>query len=69
MSLGRNFQADPQYCGAPEGNYFLQSDSPCAPDQDPNPVPCGLIGAFPVDCGISATFEKSWGAIKEMYRD
>jgi len=64
-----NFSLEPQYCGNPgSGNYFLQSDSPCAPGNHPNGVSsCGLIGPLPVGCATVATQESTWGGIKEMY--
>ncbi|UCG50516.1 MAG: right-handed parallel beta-helix repeat-containing protein [Candidatus Latescibacterota bacterium] len=56
----------PQFCGAGAKNFFLQSDSPCAPGNHPNGYDCGLIGAFPVNCEVAA--EKStWGSIKSRY--
>lgn len=57
---GGNMSLDPQFCGIPgSGNYYLQSDSPCAP---------GQIGALPVLCSTTPTHQKSWGAIKALYR-
>lgn len=42
-----NISLDPQFCGQPDGNYYLQSDSPCAPDNND----CGLqMGAFGQGC-------------------
>ncbi len=47
-----NLSLDPQYCGIPGSyNYYLQSDSPCVADKDPNSAACGLIGALSVGCG------------------
>ncbi len=65
---GGNFAEDPQFCGIDgSGNYFLQSDSPCAPGNTPTPKACGGIGAFVVSCATTATEEKTWGAIKALY--
>jgi predicted outer membrane repeat protein len=63
---GDNFSLDPRFCGVPgSGNFFLQSISPCAPDNSP----CGgLVGALGVNCGTTATREASWGALKHHYR-
>lgn len=66
-----NISADPQFCGAnPElsGNFYLQSDSPCAPGNHPDGYSCGLIGALPVGCGATATQRSSWSGIKSLYR-
>jgi hypothetical protein len=62
------FSADPQFCGIRGSrNFFLQSDSPCAPGNHPAESPCGLIGALPVNCGKVDVERKSWGTIKSMY--
>jgi len=64
--LGEISGLDPQFCGLEDsGNYFLQEDSPCAPD---NSGGCGLIGPLPVGCGTVATEQKSWGEIKSIYK-
>ncbi|MEJ2721234.1 MAG: right-handed parallel beta-helix repeat-containing protein [bacterium] len=67
--VGGNFSLDPEYCGIDgSGNYFLQRDSPCAPGNHPDGYDCGLIGAYEVNCGEVKASEKSWGAIKSLYR-
>jgi len=66
-----NIAVDPQFCGVEpqvSGNYFLQSDSPCAPGKHPDEYPCGLIGARPVGCQDTAVERTSWGRIKSIYR-
>lgn len=66
-----NISADPQFCGVnPEisGNFYLQSDSPCAPRNHPDGYECGLIGRYPVGCGATSTEQKSWGGIKELFK-
>jgi predicted outer membrane repeat protein len=65
LGVNGNFSADPQFCGeAGSGNYYLQSDSPCAPANNS----CGeLIGALPVGCEVVATQETSISAIKSLY--
>mgnify|MGYP006283367281 CR=1 FL=1 len=48
-----NFSADPLYCDAAGGNFFVQSMSPCAPGNHPGgPDMCGgtLIGAYRASC-------------------
>ena len=66
-----NISLDPQFCGAApdvSGNFFLQSDSPCAPGNHPDAVQCGLIGRYAVGCGPTTVEKKSWGKIKSMFR-
>jgi parallel beta-helix repeat protein len=66
-----NIAVDPQFCGVEphvSGNYYLQSDSPCAPGNHPDGYPCGQIGRLPVGCQDTAVERTSWGAIKAIYR-
>jgi len=64
-----NIAVDPEYCGIDDsGNYYLQSDSPCAPGNHPDGYECGLIGGLQVNCGKVAAEKKSWGTIKSLYR-
>jgi hypothetical protein len=64
------FSLDPQFCGIPgSGNVYLQSDSPCAPGNDPLGGYCGLIGALPVGCGTSDVKKMTWGEIKAGYEE
>jgi hypothetical protein len=64
-----NIAADPEYCGVDDsGNYFLQSDSPCAPGNHPDGYGCGLIGAKEVMCGEVDIERRTWGNIKSLYR-
>ncbi|RJR31978.1 MAG: hypothetical protein C4574_00425 [Candidatus Latescibacterota bacterium] len=66
-----NISVDPQFCAVDppgSGNFFLQSDSPCAPGNHPDGAPCGLIGASPVGCRDVSVERTSWGAIKSIYR-
>jgi hypothetical protein len=66
--LNGNFSGDPEFCGIDgSGNYYLQSDSPCAPGNHPDAYECGLIGALPVNCKDSPVEEKTWGHIKTLY--
>jgi predicted outer membrane repeat protein len=48
IGVNGNFSEDPQFCGS--GNYFLQSDSPCAPGNHPDQFACDLIGTLDVYC-------------------
>jgi hypothetical protein len=64
-----NFSQDPEYCGVDgSGNYFLQSDSPCAPGNHPDGHDCGLIGAHEVKCGEVDAQSKTWGNVKMLYK-
>jgi parallel beta-helix repeat protein len=68
--INGNISVDPQFCGIPgSGNYYLQSSSPCAPNNHPDGTNCGQIGAFGVACGSVATKETTWGGLKALYRD
>ena len=65
-----NISVDPQYCALDpltSGNFWIQSDSPCIPDNHPDGYPCGLIGKYSVGCGPTSVEEKSWGEIKHLY--
>lgn len=67
--INGNISVDPQFCGvAGSGNYALQSDSPCAPENHPDGYQCEGIGAFSVGCATVSTKTATWGAIKAMYR-
>jgi len=64
-----NISVDPQFCGIYDSdNYYLQSDSPCAPGNHPDSTSCGLIGAFGINCGTVDITESTWGIIKYLYR-
>jgi len=58
---GGNFSLYPEFCS---NSHYLQSDSPCAPENNPSGL---LIGAFPVACGVTAVRETSWSAVKALY--
>jgi len=67
--INGNISVEPQFCGIKfSGNYYLQSDSPCAPGNHPDGYDCGLIGALPVNCGKVDVEKKSWGTIKSLYK-
>lgn len=64
-----NISIDPEFCGIDDsGNYYLQSDSPCAPGNHPFGYSCGQIGCFSVNCGVVDTKSWTWGDIKRIYR-
>lgn len=44
-----NICEDPLFCDAPNGDFTLREDSPCAPGSPPN-AECDLTGAWPVGC-------------------
>jgi parallel beta-helix repeat protein len=63
-----NFSLDPEFCGVPgSGNFYLQTDSPCAPGNHPDGIDCGLIGAFDVNCGLVPVEKTTWGGIKSLF--
>ena len=47
------------------GDYTIHADSPCAPEHAGD---CGLIGALPVGCGVTAVEPTTWGAIKTSFK-
>ena len=69
QNLNGNISADPLFCDITNGDYTLQGNSPCAL---PHSGACGQIGAFGVGCdavSVDPGFEeRSWGAIKGLYR-
>jgi predicted outer membrane repeat protein len=60
-----NISADPLFCAPEEGDFNLQCASPCAPGNNPA---CGLVGVYPVACGVSPAEAMTWGAIKATFR-
>jgi hypothetical protein len=71
IGVDGNFAEDPQFCSiTPEadGNFYLQSDSPCMPGNHPDGDACGLIGSRPNGCGVTGTEERSWGKIKKLMK-
>ncbi|MCK4304864.1 MAG: right-handed parallel beta-helix repeat-containing protein [Candidatus Eisenbacteria sp.] len=67
QGINGNISAYPLFCDPGNGDFTLQSCSPCAPFSPPNPE-CDLIGACPVGCPGTPTLKTSWGAIKSMFR-
>ncbi|MBN1180535.1 MAG: hypothetical protein JXD18_15105 [Anaerolineae bacterium] len=65
LGVNGNISADPQFCGVyGSGNLYLQSDSPCAPENND----CGVqIGAWPVNCGETSARHRTWSAVKALY--
>jgi nitrous oxidase accessory protein NosD len=51
QGVNGNFTESPRFCDALSGDFTLNSLSPCAPGN--SPPGCGLIGAFPVACGVT----------------
>lgn len=47
--INGNISADPLFCDSENGNFRLQSESPCRPEANPS---CGLIGALPPGCAL-----------------
>ncbi len=65
LGVNGNISEDPLFCDLPALDLTLHSDSPCAPEYNPE---CGLIGAWPVGCGPSSTVPCTWGALKSLFR-
>ncbi len=66
--INGNISVDPQFCGTwDSGNWFLQSDSPCAPGNHPDGYNCGQIGARGVDCSTTPVRQLNWGGIKALF--
>lgn len=61
-----NLDADPLFCDPENGDYRLQSDSPCLPQNNPYGV---LYGALGEGCGTVSVEPESWTRIKARYRD
>jgi predicted outer membrane repeat protein len=62
---GGNISQDPRLCDPENGDFHLAADSPCASQNNPE---CGQIGLYPVACGPTPVAERSWGALKSMFR-
>jgi hypothetical protein len=66
-----NISVDAQFCSIDPvayNNYYLQSDSPCAPGNHPDAYPCGLIGCEPVGCGTTGIEKTSWSNVKQLFK-
>ena len=62
-----NISADPLFCGLPEGDYTIESASPCSPFSSPNEE-CDLVGAWGIGCETSPVKPSTWGEIKALYQ-
>jgi hypothetical protein len=62
-----NISEDPLFCldENPDEPYTLHTDSPCAPENNPE---CGQIGAWGVACAVTPVEATSWGSIKAIFR-
>ncbi len=58
-----NISADPLFCDPENGDLTLHANSPCADAQ----AGCGLMGAWPVNCGLTATRDTNWSTLKLLY--
>lgn len=69
--INGNISTSPQYCALnprQNGNFYLQSDSPCVPGNHPDGESCGLIGALPIGCSTTSVKTTSWSDIKSIYK-
>lgn len=60
-----DLEADPEFCNEPTLDLTLRSTSPAAPANNP----CGLLGAWDVQCGPVSIAPTSWGRLKNLYRE
>jgi hypothetical protein len=60
-----DLEADPEFCNEPTLDLTLHSTSPAAPANNP----CGLLGAWDVQCGPVSVAPTSWGRLKNLYRE
>lgn len=60
-----NLSTDPLFCDPGQEDFYLQSASPCADENNPE---CGQIGAFEIGCeGPVPVKQVSWGELKERF--
>lgn len=66
LGANGNICADPLFCSYhdPLQRFFVQEDSPCAPEQSPA---CGGIGAVGIGCGATQLHDTSWGRVKTLF--
>ncbi|MDM7917466.1 MAG: hypothetical protein ACE15D_02700 [Candidatus Eisenbacteria bacterium] len=61
-----NIAEDPLFCDVLVPDLHLRSDSPCAPDANPD---CGGIGALPVACEPPTALQRvTWGKLRALSR-
>jgi len=65
-----NISADPRFCDAADGDFTLESCSPCLPGNHPDGYDCGgIIGVLGSGCECAtATEPTTWGAIKALHK-
>jgi hypothetical protein len=61
-----NISEDPLFCDPLNEDYGIEAHSPCAPGN--SPPGCGLIGLYPVSCGVTATTPLTWGCVRQILR-
>lgn len=49
------------------GDYSLHENSPYTSGN--SPLPCGLVGAIDVGCGLVSVEPATWGRLKSFYRE
>jgi hypothetical protein len=59
-----NISADPLFCDAGAGDFYLEAASPCRPLNSG----CGRMGALHWGCGLVGTERATWGSVKGRYR-
>ena len=64
LGVNGNICEDPLFCDAPNGDFTIDTASPCTPANNPA---CGLVGAWGIGCD-SPVEPASWGSLKAMFR-
>jgi hypothetical protein len=64
-----NISLDPLFCDPNADDYTLATASVCLPQNHPDGVDCGTIGAFGEGCsGPVPVVASSWGSVKSLFR-
>jgi len=72
LGVDGNISLDPEFCSTQpheDRNWGLQADSPCAEENHPDGIGCGLMGAFDPSCGETAVRVIAWGRLKDAFYD
>ena len=69
LGVNGNFSADPLFCDVVNGDLTLNANSPLLPGNHPNGHDCGLIGAWGDGGGATPVLDRTWGEIKEQFRE
>lgn len=65
--INGNISVDPLFCGVPgSGNFYLQSSSPCAPQNVLASCSGQGMGCYSVKCAVDVK-RHSWGSLKSVF--